>query len=326
MVKKLRKAAGWNLYWVYSDGYEDCFVVARNIRSAIKLEREMNGFEHDEVGAMHVCRIPEFLAKRKLAKYTKDGITWPWYGWDDLLRDLGAEFREVDGREEVMLDYTVYCRGSPPRTIGKRFLKLFRQEDAFNNCGDEDTFSSNQQILFTLLGVCIARCQEIENYIAHSFILATASKDKNKFSTISELTRAWKRRTMGQLIRTIEESYDLDPIFKSSLEQFLKWRNQLAHEITIHPQYDINTVWGQDEMIAFLSFFEILSRAVRKAFRACYLASIDFGNHYLLESPNPKIKFNKKEREEISLFSHFFILKESSHDLKQNAGITPTGS
>lgn len=30
----------WKLYWVASDGLEDCFVVAKNSRSAKKIEKE----------------------------------------------------------------------------------------------------------------------------------------------------------------------------------------------------------------------------------------------------------------------------------------------
>lgn len=35
----------WYLYWVTSDGYEDCFVVARNAQAAKSLELNTNGFE-----------------------------------------------------------------------------------------------------------------------------------------------------------------------------------------------------------------------------------------------------------------------------------------
>jgi hypothetical protein len=309
MAGKLRKAAGWNLYWVYSDGLEDCFVVARNIRSAIRVECEMNGFEADEVGAVHVCRIPESVAKRQLATYKKKKVTWPWYGWDDLLKKLGAEFREVDGRHETLVEDVVYSQGQPPRMIGYRFINEFRKEKAFEEYGEDDRYTSRQNILFTLLGLCIARCQQIEHYVAHSFILAVSAKEKMRHKTIDDLTRAWKRKTFGQLIRTIEESYELDPTFKAALEWFLQSRNQLVHGLTTHAQYDVETGWGQDEMIAFLSLFEMMSRVIRKAFYACYLTSIDYGNNYLLEEPNPKIRFTRKQKDDMSVFPYFFILK-----------------
>lgn len=308
--RKLPKSARWNLYWVYSDGLEDCFVVARNIRSAIKIECEMNGFDASEVGAVRVCRIPEPIARHQLAINKKKNIDWPWYGWDHLLKKLGAEFREVEGRKETLLDDVVYSPGKAPRAIGVRFLKKFKKDKNIASYGEEDKFTNRQNILFTLLGICVARCQEIEHYIAHSFVLAVSAKDKAKYKTIDDLNRAWKRKTMGQLIRIIEESYDLDPTFKEALEWFLEWRNLLVHGLTTHPQFDIETSWGQDEMIAFLSRFEVTSRVIRKAFRACYLVSMDFGNSYLLERPNPKIRFTKKQKDEMSIFPHFFILRE----------------
>lgn len=314
-IKRLRSAAGWNLYWVYSDGLEDCFVVARNIRSAIKVECEMNGFEADEVGAIHVCRIPESVAKRQLAIYKKDKVNWPWYGWDDLLKKLGAEFREVDGRHEILINDVVYSQGERPRVIGTRFLKEFSRDKVIASYGEEESFTDRQQILFTLLGVCIARCQQIEHYIAHSFILAVSAKEKSKYKTIEDLTRAWKRKTLGQLMRTIEESYELEPTFKMALEWFLEGRNQLVHGLTTHTQYDIETTWGQDEMISFLSLFEMMSRVIRNAFRSCYLMSIDYGNTYLQDKPDPRIRFTKKQKDEMGAFAHFFVLKETpTHD------------
>jgi hypothetical protein len=59
-----KKARPWNLYWVVSDGIEDCFVVAKDARSACRVEICMNGFETHEVRATKVITIP---AKVQLA-------------------------------------------------------------------------------------------------------------------------------------------------------------------------------------------------------------------------------------------------------------------
>ncbi len=310
MDRKSKKpaASGWNLYWVYSDGLEDCFVVARNIRSAMKVERDMNGFEPGDVGAYHVCRIPETIAKRQLFGNKSKKVKWPWYCYEDLLKKLGAEFREIDGRQETLVDDVVYCQGKYPRIIGSRFLKEFRENPLFTSF-EEDSYTERQSILFSLLGICVARCQEIEHYISQSFILAVSAKDKSKYKTINDLTNGWQRKTLGQLVRSIEESYQLDAEFKGALDWFLEARNKLVHGLTTHPQYDIQSTWGQDEMITFLSRFELISRGVRKAFRACFLASIHFGNSYLMDESDSRIKFTKKEKEEMSLFAHFFELR-----------------
>ena len=49
----------WKLYWVASDGLEDCFVVAKNSRSAAKIEKDMNGFEDDYLTVTRVMDIPD---------------------------------------------------------------------------------------------------------------------------------------------------------------------------------------------------------------------------------------------------------------------------
>jgi len=308
--KKLRKSAGWNLYWVYSGGLEDCFVVARNVRSAIKVEQTMNGFDVGDVSAVHVSRVPEDVARRKLNSYAKRNAAWPWYARDDLLGSIGAEFRDIEGRRETLIDDVVYRQGEFPRSIGRRFIKELRQDDAFSGF-EEDEFTGRQNVLFGLLGVCIARCQQIEHYISHSFVLSVSAKDKSKFETIDDLTRSWKKKTLGQLVRAIEESYELEPTFKSALEWFLEMRNLLVHGLTTHAKYDIETEWGQDEMICFLARFELMSRAVRMAFRACYLLSIDYGLNFLIERPSRKMRLTKKQLEEVSIFPHFFTLKET---------------
>ena len=39
----------WKLYWVAFDGFEDCFVVAKNLRSAREIEKEINDFHSDTI-------------------------------------------------------------------------------------------------------------------------------------------------------------------------------------------------------------------------------------------------------------------------------------
>ena len=99
----------WHLYCVESDGHEDCFVVARNSRSACAVECEMNGFDRDEVAAIRIMRVPTRAANsyKRQDEYKKK--PWPWYVYGKkFFRDLGAEFRTVEGREEMLLSNIVY--------------------------------------------------------------------------------------------------------------------------------------------------------------------------------------------------------------------------
>lgn len=58
-----KSPARWNLYWVTSDGYEDCFVVAKNARSARSVECHMNGFDFSEVEATKILTIPDKVVR-----------------------------------------------------------------------------------------------------------------------------------------------------------------------------------------------------------------------------------------------------------------------
>src|SRR5580692_3621769 len=118
--------ARWNLYWVTSDGLEDCFVAAKNARSARSIEYQMNGFDFSEVKAIKVTCIPEDVAHayQRGRRHSRD--PWPWYVYGKkLFKELGAEFRTIDGKEEMLLDDVVYevdeyipCGMHRQRTIG----------------------------------------------------------------------------------------------------------------------------------------------------------------------------------------------------------------
>lgn len=272
----------------------------------MKIERDMNGFDYEEIEVHHACKIPEKVAKPYLKKTNS---TWPWYGYDDLLEKLNAEFRKIDDSEQILINDIVYQQGFRPRKIGARFLSDFEKGKVTPIGWEEDRYTAPQSTLLLMLGTCVARCQEIEHYIAQSFILGISSKEKSKYKTISDFAAGWKKKTFGQLIRTIEESYQLEETFKPALEHFLSCRNKLVHGITMTEEFDIRTSWGQDELVAFLVRFEYLSRAVRTAFRSCFYASIEIGNLHLIKDEKGKIKLTKKQRSEAALFPHFFILR-----------------
>jgi len=312
--------AYWNLYWVESDGVEDCFVVARNSRSACRVEYEMNGFDPEEVNATKIMRIPPSIEKSYLQQKQREGkesFSWPWYGYRDLLEEMGAEFRIIDGIEEMLLDNTVYSWSSDGptrlRSIGKKaLLELKNNPDfSFVEYDDEDMWQPSQVHLLTMLGMCVARCQQIEFYISHSFLLGISKKQKRKYTTISDLIDGWKSKTLGKLLRSIDEAYEIEPLVRESFNLFLDMRNQLIHGITTSDKYDIETSWGEDELVAFLTFFDIVSRTVRNAFRSSYYASINFGMEYLdSEEKVPKDLLSQKQIEEIGFFIEFFTPKK----------------
>lgn len=138
---------GWSLYWISADGDEDCFVVARNSRSAARVEVEYSGFDPGDVSAIRVKPIPPnvLIAWRRQRTTRKAPLALPWYADKWLLTRLGARFRDRDGVEETLLDSVVYSRGTErptaPREIRAKFLEKFKAEPAFRRFGREDKYS-----------------------------------------------------------------------------------------------------------------------------------------------------------------------------------------
>lgn len=65
--------------------------------------------------------------------------------------------------------------------------------------------------------------------------------------------------------------------------------------------------------MAFLKFFDVHSRIVKRAFRASYYASVDFAiKNWGVPEGMPKKIFNKKQNEEIGLFVAFFTPRNAS--------------
>ena len=316
-MRNKKARSGWNLYWVSSDGEEDCFIVARNSRSAARLEVDNCDFEAADLVVYHVKPIPTtILHSWEIKNNGKENIhTWPWYADQWLLRKLGAKFRERINLSEVLIDEIVYTNGSDeavePRTIGKRFVEEFRNTKVISRYGHEDKYSPTQMTLLTLLGICIARCQEIENLIANSYIfgaLSDSNLDKNR--TIKDIICNWERKTLGQMLHLIEETFEIEPTVHAGFRLFLDMRNKLVHGFTTNEQFRLDSSWGQDEAFAFLTFFEFVSRPVRQAFRSSLYTSIDLGNSYFLhDAPENQIKLETNQQKLISLFVSFFKLR-----------------
>jgi hypothetical protein len=310
--------SGWSLYWVSYDGEEDCFVVARNSRSARCHDANYCGFEADDCQVTRVKSIPKKTLQdweRRRSKDVRKPHPLPWYADDWLLRKLGATFRKYDHITETRIDDVVYTQGDDgpvhPRIIGRRYLTEFKEVKAFQRYGHEDRYSPSQMTLLTILGICIARVQEIEYLIAHSFIFgAIDESERRKNQTISDLIKGWKRKTLGQMLRSIEYYWDIEPTVQASLQLFLQMRNELVHGLTTSDRYDIHTTWGRDETIGFLSLFELISRPLREAFKASLYASIDIGNtHLLKDQPEKQSKLSARQQKKIGLFAAFFTPK-----------------
>lgn len=316
MIKKGTSANTWKLYWVESDSIEDCFVVAKNSRSACRIERDMNGFDPEDIRAIKITSIPSSIEKsyKKNKKHT-----WPWYVYGKtFFESLGADFRTVENKEEMLLKEVAYsvseyipCGITRKRSIGVKALHEIQEAFKDVEHHDEDVWHSSQEPLITMVGICIVRCQQIEHYVAHSFILSALFENQRKNSlTINDVVKGWKKKTFGSMLHCIEEAYEIEPTLKEGLKLFLEMRNKLVHGITVSDEYNIDTQWGRDELVAFLALFDVISRVVKMAFRSSFYASIEYASLYMSKDMKlPKNLLNKKQREEAGMFGHFFKVK-----------------
>jgi hypothetical protein len=293
-------------------------VVARNKRSACGVEIRENGFDPDEVRAERIISVPVAVERsyRKSSKYRK----WPWYVYGKtFFQKLGAQFRVIDDKHEMLLSDVVYlvedfvpCSITRDRSIGRKAISELRSDPELRNFEyrDEDIWDDASIHLITALGMCLATCQTIEHYIANSFFLGISKQQKQKYKTLSDLRRGWERKTLGNMVRSIEEAWEIEPILKANLELFVTNRNLLIHGITTNDRYDIRTHWGREELVAFLSFFDVHARVVKMAFRSSYYASVHIA---ITRWGRPKSlsnrSFGRKHEKEARLFYHFFAQK-----------------
>jgi hypothetical protein len=190
------KGKRWNLYWVESDGFEDCFVVARNSRSARAVEASENGFDLDYATAIKIMTIPTQVENFYKKQDGYNRRPWPSYVYGkEFFERLGAQFRTHEKQEEMLLADVVYavdeyvpCSIYKRRTIGSAGIAEMKEIPAFNQkYEDEDIWNGPVNHLITGLGMCLVRCQQIEHYIAHSFLLGISKKQKEKYKTINDL-------------------------------------------------------------------------------------------------------------------------------------------
>lgn len=312
----------WYLYWVESDGVEDCFVVARTIRSARSIECHTNGFEFSETKATKIAEIPTKVENSYKRQPDYKAQPWPGYvNGKQFFKGLGAHFRTVEKQQEMLLHDVVYsvdeyCPGGMfrERMIGSKAVEQMRKIPGLSpKYDDEDLWNGPVRHLITGLGMCLIRCQQIEHYIAQSFLLGISKKQKSKYETINDLKSGWKKKTFGNMLKCIEEAWLIHPLVKASFEIYLAQRNMLVHDLATSERFDLRTHWGEQEFLAFIAFFDVHSLLVKKAFRSSYLASIDFAILQLgPQEGMPKKVFNKKQKQEISMFFEFFTPKYES--------------
>lgn len=85
------------------------------------------------------------------------------------------------------VDEFVPCSMYKKRSIGSRALAEIEREIPDPKHDNEDIWQGPVIHLITGIGICVVRCQQIEHYIANSFLLGASKKQKRKYETINDL-------------------------------------------------------------------------------------------------------------------------------------------
>jgi hypothetical protein len=112
-----------------------------------------------------------------------------------------------------------------------------------------DANTEFEVMIMAKMGMCLVVCHKVEFYLANSFLLGVSEKQKRKYATFDELLGGRNKKTLGNLIRIIEELYDMNETFKSGLELFLLMRNKLVHGITTEKRFSFHTKKGRKNSI-----------------------------------------------------------------------------
>jgi hypothetical protein len=164
-----------------------------------------------------------------------------------LLKKLGAKFRIIYGDEQILLHDRVYgwkqSGGVYIYDVGMRALAERRNQWHLINY--ENKYPDLEPHLYSVIGIALSICHEIEYFLSKSFIFGITEEQKRKYETINDLWEGWSKKTFGQLIRLIQDGYNIEPILKNGLELFLHMRNKLVHGITNDERYNIHDEWGR---------------------------------------------------------------------------------
>lgn len=318
----------WTLYWVSSGTEEDCFVVARNSRSAVRVEVEMNGFDPDRVEAERICVIPKSVEQEYFSG-SEEVHLWPWYVYGRaFFEGVGAEFREIDGQLQMLLEEVVYevdelrpCAMRKIYSIGRRAIEEFDSIPEYEQVNlaheDPDYLGSIAPFVNEIIGRCLVRCQEIEDNLANSFIFSVPDQNKSKEKTINDIRNEWKKLTFGQLTSMIKRDWDMIPEVDYAFDTFKSMRNTFVHGLTTDPRFDISTKWGVMELIPFLQFFDLHTKIMVKASRASLAASLGVGAEVFGETKDlSELVSGERFKEDAALFFEMFWIKGEPWDSK----------
>lgn len=225
---------------------------------------------------------------------------------------MGAQFRIIDDEEQTLLRDVVYARKSNGEcytySIGAKALyERNKGLPKYDNYDSESQIDISE-MLYGAMGLALSQCHEIEWLFSKSFVFGVSEKQKKKYKTFNDFFKGWEKKTLGGLFSAMKEAFDIQTETKMALDLFLDMRNTLVHGITTTNRYNINTDWGQRELIVFLDLFLFLCEPIKDIAASCFEVSVELANTYLLENDAKKIPL-KGSDDLKSLFVECFKLK-----------------
>lgn len=307
------------------------FCCSKKSRSAKRFEKNTNGFEDCDLQVTSIMDVPdkyEILANRKYRDWSEEHgcnkhldlnnlIAWPYYAERWLLDKLDAEYRTIEGKEEILInDFVITSNNIYP--VGVRAKKELAEltGDKFPDISNI-SYEGMRSTLDKMIGVCMTTIHRIENYITESFIFAIGNEKYGEF-TIKEVTHLWKRKlTFGKLIKLIQERFEIDEDIHQALILFLTQRNKIAHGLTKDERYDIETIWGQKELVGYLALFLKNAWLLEDVFESAYIVTLRVGYNLMKEDSNNQellktisdFENDPAIKEKVALFSAMFQMK-----------------
>jgi len=122
----------WYLYWISSPySYEDCFVIAKNPRTAKSIEVSTNGFSFQELKADLITPVPTFLLEKDIKD---EDHRYPGYAYKPILDKLGVKLKQVDG------DLFYEFAGNKLKKIGIEFFTKKKEFEEARSLKDVRAF------------------------------------------------------------------------------------------------------------------------------------------------------------------------------------------
>jgi uncharacterized protein YutE (UPF0331/DUF86 family) len=118
--------------------------------------------------------------------------------------------------------------------------------------------SREQEKIFAYIGICLAAVQMAERGL-QTAIETVLDDPKLKLLEQAEPER---QRTLGNFLRKLKRRTKVPHHVKEKLYGFLKMRNQLVHDLSSIPGWDLNTEKGRETARRFLTELAILATAV----------------------------------------------------------------